>query len=142
MMNSRHLDIESVFQHELTPVPTALFNENGNRHSTKTKSTLKNKLKVEKSNRNLQKPDVYLADGCAIFWVVHWPSQGTLHDYVDSVVEYVVDILKYRDVYLVFTDRGNEYSTKIITITSRAGKHASRNHQLNLDTPLPPQQVF
>ena len=54
MMNSRDLNLTSVLQHELIPVPTALFDENGNMHITKTKSTLKNKLKVEKSNRNFR----------------------------------------------------------------------------------------
>ena len=89
MMNSRDLDFKSVSQYELACVSTALFNENGNMRITKTKSTLKNKLKVEKSNRNLQKPDMYLIDGWAIFWVIHWPSRGTVQDYVDGVVEYV-----------------------------------------------------
>ena len=49
--------------------------------------------------------------------------------------------LRAGDVYLIF-DRYLHGSTKQVTRSNRAGKDASRKHQLNLHTPLPAQKVI
>ena len=46
----------------------------------KSKSILKNKLKIEQSARATGQPDAIVIDGCAILWVVHWPSKGSVQD--------------------------------------------------------------
>ena len=55
---------------------------------TKTKSVLKRKLQVEQSSRTLQQPEVVIIDGCAILWIIHWPSQGTVQDFVNGFLQY------------------------------------------------------
>ena len=49
--------------------------------------------------------------------------------------------LRAGDVYLIF-DRHLPGSTKQVTRSNRAGKDASKKHQLNLHTPLPAQKVI
>ena len=67
--------------HELSPIPTSMFDKNGNMRDSKAKSNLKNALKMEVS-RLLAEQDVQATflDGCALLWVVPWPTYGTLHD--------------------------------------------------------------
>ena len=49
----------------------------------KTKSTLRNALKVEVLRR-LVEQDVQATflDRCAVLWVVPWPTSGTVHGYL------------------------------------------------------------
>ena len=49
MMNSRDLDLEDMFSHELAPISTSIFDEMREMRITTTKATLKNKIKVEMS---------------------------------------------------------------------------------------------
>ena len=82
---SRELDLKQVFQHELAPVPTSMFKDNGDMRITKTKSTLKNKLQVKQPVRTVCKqpaslPEVTIIDGCALLWVISWPSQAVVQD--------------------------------------------------------------
>ena len=49
-------------------------------------------------------------------------------------------LLQTSDVHFIF-DRYYTDSVKTLARMSRAGKDASRRHQLSLDTPLPPQKV-
>ena len=90
---SRELDLKQVFQHELAPVPTSMFKDNGDMRITKTKSTLKNKLQVKQPVRTVCKqpaslPEVTIIDGCALLWVISWPSQGVVQDYIDNSIHY------------------------------------------------------
>ena len=101
--------------HELSPIPTSMFDENGNMGDAKTKSNLKNALKVEVSRR-LAEQDVQATflDGCAVLWVVPWPTSGTVHDYLVRFRSYLHGHLAKSYVYLVF-DRYIEGSTKEAT---------------------------
>ena len=47
MSNSRNLDLKYLFEHELQPIQTSMFENSGKMRITKTKSTLKGKLQVE-----------------------------------------------------------------------------------------------
>lgn len=49
---------------------------------TKSKSTLKKKLEVEVSNRINPQPKAIILDGCAVLWVIRWPTTGTVDDFV------------------------------------------------------------
>jgi hypothetical protein len=139
LIHTRQVDLENIFEHELAPVPTSMFKENGDIRSG-VKAGLKGKLQVEQSARILLPAEVIIIDGCAMFWVLHWPTSGTVEDYINIFVEYVLKKLHDSDTYVVF-DRYYDYSIKSSTRNYRAGKQASRKHQLNLKTPLPPQKV-
>ncbi|KAG0712796.1 hypothetical protein GWK47_017680 [Chionoecetes opilio] len=76
---SRDLDIKEVLTYELSATPPALFDENGDMRS-QNKAMLKTKLQVQVSNRHIENPDGILIDGCALLWVIHWPSKGTVED--------------------------------------------------------------
>ena len=108
---------------------------------TKTKSTLKKKLQIEVSDRTCNPPECIILDGCAILWIINWPTHGTVEDYIKNFISYIIESLRKCDTYLIF-DRYYEKSIKFITRNTRAGKDASRHHQLLLNTPLPPQKVI
>jgi hypothetical protein len=140
LMHSRDLNLENIFHHELAPIPTSMFKDNGDMRITTSKATLKTKLKVEQSFITFQQANATIIDGCAALWVVHWPTQGTVQTYLDGFFKYILEKLSEQDVYLVF-DRYYNYSIKSGTRNSRAGKYASRLHKLTAATPLPPQNV-
>ena len=53
-----------------------------------------------------------ILDGCAIFWVIHWPAAGgTPTDFAENVLLYVLKLLSNSDVFLVL-DRYNKPSIK------------------------------
>ena len=141
LQQSRDIDLNWVLQYELAPVPTSMFNDKGQMRISKSKSTLKRKLQIEKSSRLATNPDTTIIDGCAILWIIHWPYMGTLQDYVDNFVSYISTSTGQSDVHLVF-DRYYDYSIKSGARQERAGQFASRCHQLSLQTLLPPQKVM
>ena len=134
--------MKNVMEYELAGVPPSMFKDNGEMRTT-SKCKLKSELKVEAtiSQRGKQKvPDAIILDGCAILWVVDWPTQGLVKDFVTNVMHYVIARLKEADTLLIF-DRYYVDSIKEGTRTSRAGSNASRQHQLSMSTPLPPKNV-
>ena len=74
--SGRDLDLQDVLSYELAAVPISLFTETGDLQISTTKATLKTKLKVEVSGENIPQPTDIIIDGCAMLWVVHWPSNG------------------------------------------------------------------
>ena len=117
----------------------SMFNENGNMRDAKTKSNHKNALKVEVS-RWLAEQDVQAKffDGCAVLWVVSWPTSGTVHDYLLRFRSYLHGHLAKSDVYLTF-DRYIEGSTKEATRCGR-DKGTSKAYTLRCTAHLPPQK--
>ena len=85
----------------------------------KAKSQLKRLLAIEVSSRNSIRPKRIVLDGCAILWVVHWPSKGKVINFIKNLLSYLAEKLKICDVYLVF-DRYYKYSTKSATRAFRA----------------------
>ena len=100
MMDPHDIDLKDVFSHELASVPRSIFDEMGEMQIT-TKATLQNKLKIEMSARTVQQADVTTIDGCAVLWVIDWPSQDSTN-YVDGFLCYIEQKLRYGDVFLVF----------------------------------------
>ena len=135
----RDIDITDVLSYELSPVPASLFDESGAMRA-QSKAVLKMKLQVEQSSRIQGVPDAVIIDGCAMLWTVHWPTSGTVEDYVVNVMGSIKYHLEHGEVYLVF-DRYIGNSTKQMTRSSRSGNDASRKHQLSLHTTLPTQKV-
>ena len=52
-MSTSSIEIEHVLKYELPPVPTSLFDENGDMQLNKREPELKNTLKTEVSNRHV-----------------------------------------------------------------------------------------
>ena len=141
LMNSRNIDVEHLFSYELAPIPTSMFTDNGDMRISKTKSVLKRKLQVEQSSQIYQQSEVSVIDGCAILWVIHWPSNGVVKDFVNGFIKFIFEKLSISNLYLVF-DRYYDFSIKSGTRKGRAGSLAARHHKIRLDTPLPSQKVI
>lgn len=109
----RDLDIKHVISYELFSVPTSLFDENGVMRA-QSKAVLKTKLKVEQSSQVQGAPDTVIIDGCAMLWTVHWPTNGTVLDYVINFMGTIKYHLRLCDVYLIF-NKYIEGSTKQMT---------------------------
>ena len=131
--SSRDVNIEEVMSCELSPVPTALFNDTGERRISKSNTVLKNRTKVKVSSRHVtQVVPCTVIDGCALIWIPRWPAssptkQPIVMDFVNKFKDQIKQRLKYGDVYLVF-DRYEEFSIKCSTRTSR-GTGGSRVFQ-------------
>ena len=132
-MNSRDIKVEHILSYELAPVPTSMFDEKTRKlHIAKSKSIPKNKLQVEQSACATEQLDAIAIDRCAILWVVHWPSKGSVQDLVTNVVKHVTSKLKGNTrVHVIFVHYC-ECSRK---------PQVSREHQLCLSSPLPSQEV-
>ena len=66
LLPSRNIDYRDIFKYELSPVQTLMFDDSGAMRITKTKSVLKQKLRVEQSARTSMQLQVVIIDGCAI----------------------------------------------------------------------------
>ena len=84
-----------------------MFNEKGAMCPCNQKSRLMARLKTEVSARPVGKPDAYFLDGCANFWVVAWPSKGTIGSLVENFRKYVIDKIKIADAYLILDRYGH-----------------------------------
>ena len=83
--SSRDIDINELLAHELAPVPTSMFADTGDMKISKSKSDLKKLLQTTVSVRQIEKEiTCFILDGSAILYVVNWPANGTLKDYVDN----------------------------------------------------------
>ena len=143
LTQSCDIDVKNLFEYELAPIPTVMFEEKDGLpvlKIAKSKSTMKKKLQVEVAFCVSDKSDGVILDGCAILWVIHWPSDGTVRDFVDGFNQYVVKMATCSHLNLIF-DRYKNCSIKSKTRSSRAGA-ASREYQLSLDMPMPPQSVM
>ena len=140
LLGASQIKLDDVFSYELSPIPTSLFEVNGEPRGSKAKSVLKNTLKVEIPARNDLKADIIIVGGCAILWVVHWPEKGTVHEFIRGFKKYLSDRLKQCSVYLIF-DKYLEYSIKSCTRLERASK-MSWSHNLTLVTPLPARETI
>ena len=78
-------------------------------------------LQVETSCRLQPKPDAIIIDGCAQFWHLSWPIQGTVETLANTFYRLIVSyLMEDIDVYLVF-DRYYNYSIKGQTRKQRTG---------------------
>ena len=131
--SGREMNLKEVLKYELSPIPTSMFTTNGEMRLATSKSTLKNKLKVEITGRYAPKPTSVIIGGSAILWVVHWPTQRTVQYLVGNVVSYVMGKMKDADVYLIF-DRHEDYSIKESSASKKSlAQHGGRKqaHTIN-----------
>ena len=97
----RNYDTKNLMAHELSPRPASMFDDSGAMKVAKTKSVLKNDLKVEVARRHAA-VDASFLDGCAVLWVVSWPTGGIVQDFLDNFRRHIKGYLESSDVYLVF----------------------------------------
>jgi len=131
----RDIDIKDVMGHELAPVPTSMYDDNGDMRIAKSKSNLKKILQVEVSDRVAGGANVSVLGGSAIFWVVHWPADGSVKECIANFKYAIEKRLRVEDVYLIF-DRYYDNSIKRVTRLSRA-TGVSRVHHLQVNSKLP-----
>ena len=135
-----YIDINGVRGHERAPVPTSMFDDTGDMRIAKSKSTLKKLFKLEVSDRVAGGANASVFDGSAILWVVPWPADGSVDDYIANFKYAIGKRLRVEDVYLIF-DRYYDYSTKSVTRGSRAAG-VSRVHHLQVNSKLPAQKIL
>ena len=137
LIGLKQIDLETALKYELAPVPTAMFEDDGNMRYPKSKSVLKTTLEVETSTCSIPAPDTLVIDGSAIFWTLAWPKEGTVTDLMELMYDYIESKLISQDVYFVF-DRYFLYSIKGSTRENRVENRT--NHQyFSLSAPLPPR---
>lgn len=139
LLSSRAVDLKDIMSHELAPVPTAMFDDNGDMRIATSKSILKKKLQITQPTRSAEKPDTIVVDGCAILWCIHWPKTGTIQNYLNGFWSYISLLLRTSNVFLVF-DRYFQYSIKSCTRIGRADPQ-SIAYKLTHETPLPKQST-
>ena len=84
LQKTREIDLKMVLHHELSPVPTSMFDDQGDMRIASSKHILKKKLGMTVSCRLTSEIELTILDGCAILWIIHWPSKGTVQDYVNN----------------------------------------------------------
>ena len=140
LMNTRVINLNDVLYYELAAVPTSIFDEkSGELRISNSKYILKQILQVEVTNPSRGTGDAVVIDGCAILWVLQWPSKGFIKDVVLNFVKYATNKMHcYRRTHVIF-DRYNT-SIKDATRCQRACE-AAREYKLTMNAPLPQQQV-
>lgn len=137
--SQRNYNTQDLMSHELASRPASMFDESGAMRVAKTKSVLKNNLKVEVPRRHTQ-IDASFLDGCAVLWVVPWPTGGIVQEFLNNFRCHIQSHMDSGDVYLVF-DRYMEGSIKESTRNER-DQGASRVYTLRPATRLPSQKVI
>ena len=107
---SRNISMNDILQYELSPVDTSLFRDAGAMCIPWHKS-LNKTLQVKHSGRTAASADAIIIGGCAVMWVIHWSTTGTVANYANIFMQYVCSLMNTRDVYLTF-DRYENGTTK------------------------------
>ena len=127
----RNIDLASVFQHELSPVPPALIDQYGCLRKG-NKAVLVSRLGI--IIQNPPPPDTLLVDASQLLYHVVWPSSGTVGDLAKGMETRLINY-KGAETYVIF-DRYDGISAKDHERQRRAGK-GSTEYQLTLNSPLP-----
>ena len=86
--SQRYYDTRNLMAHELAFRPASMFDDSGAMKVAKTKAVLKNTLKVEMERRHAE-VDASLLYGCAVLWVVPWPTGETVQDFLNNVRRHI-----------------------------------------------------
>ena len=78
----------------MAPVSPSMFKDNGDIRITKSKLILKQKLQVEVSDRICPVPGAIIINGCVMLWMIPWPTNGTVMDFVINILTYVKEQLQ------------------------------------------------
>ena len=139
-MSTRAIILNGMLMYEPAAFPTSIFDEkSGDLRISTSKSIIKRKLQVEDTNPSRGIPDPVVIDGCAILWVLQWPSKGFTNDVMVNFIKYATSNMHiYRRTHVIF-DRHNT-SFKDATRCQRSCE-ASREYKLTMNAPMPQQQV-
>ena len=78
LMSTIAIYLNDVLKYELVAVPTSIFDEkSGELRTLKSKSILKRRLQVEVTNPSRGTGDAVVIDGCAVLWVLQWPTKDS-----------------------------------------------------------------
>ena len=67
-----------------------MFTDSGDMRIGKSKAQLKIQLQVELSTRKTsQEIQCRVLDGSAVLWVIHWPLNGKVRDYIANFRKYI-----------------------------------------------------
>ncbi|MEM7297990.1 MAG: hypothetical protein AAF391_06960, partial [Bacteroidota bacterium] len=139
LLGTGQLEFNNLFDYELSPVPTSLFQDTGEPRFPTAKADLKNKMKIEVSSRGISNDAVLIDGGGMLHSAIHWPKDGFVADLVKVIDHYLTKTTASTDAYLIF-DRYYDYSIKSATRQKRIGKFKTA-HTLSLNTILPPKEV-
>ena len=67
-----------------------MFDYKGDMNSAKFKSSLGD-IGKKVSFRSLKKPELMVINGCAILWVVNWPTNGLVSNYSINCCDLLFD---------------------------------------------------
>ena len=84
LLGSNQLDFTTLFNYELAPVPTSLFEDSGKACYLTTISVLMNKLKDEVSSQGIVPDDVVVDGRVMLYSAIYWPKDGL----VDSAIRH------------------------------------------------------
>ena len=135
LLSASQIDLEDAFCYKLAAFTISIFEDSGEHQFTKSKSLLKNKLKVFFFTKH-KIPLSLKVVGCLTLL-----SFGREKDWFAKfyVKRYNFKILKDADVYLDF-DRYYENSIKSATRLQRIG-NIKRSHKITIETPLPAKGI-
>lgn len=132
----RDIDLAELFEYELAPLPSSLFDEYGDMRKS-TKAILVKKLAVS-ATATLGPVDAELVDGNEAIYHKLWPKNVTVEQYAN---QFVKSFAESHDTYIIF-DRYDENSVKAHERQRRAQGVSPRMYTLKSDMPLPPKDVI
>ena len=133
------MDLKSLFNYELAPVVTSLFEDSGEPRYGTSKSDLKNSLKVEVSSRGKELDAVLVDCGGMLHSAIYWPKDRQVSDLLKSIEKYACNLINLADLYMIF-DRHYDRRIKSDTRMKRIVGF-KRIHHLTLSSPLPAKKV-
>ena len=134
LVSQHDFNLKQVLSTELTSYPPSMSNADGQMRVASGKSTLKNSLQAEVSERSTTIPTPIVMDVSALLWTIDWPLNRTVETFISGFKIWLTRQLVGADIHLCF-DRYRDHSTKSTTRCARAA--TTRVHQLQLSTPLP-----
>ena len=133
---NRDIQLSEVFKHELTPVPSALFDEYGDMRKG-SKAVLTQKVAVF-SSTPLGQVDLEVIDGNEAIYHTSWQRNTIRKSFVDTFIK---SYDRPHDTYIVF-DRYDKHSIKSHERLRRAKGVISQDYVLNTNTMLPAKEVI
>ena len=139
LLENNQLDFTTLFNNELSPVPTSILHDSGAAMYPKSKVVLKNKLKLEVSVRGVEVDVVVVDGGDMLHSSIHRPKDGLVRGLAAGVEMCLSKLSQHSDVYVAF-DHYFEKSLKSDTQLQRIGNF-QRSQQLSIETSVPSKEV-
>ena len=102
LVSQRDLGLQQILATELTAYAPSMFQADGEMQVATGKSTLKNSLKVQVSQRLITSPTAIVMGVSAVLWTVDWPTHGTVGTFISGFKSWLRVRLSEADVHLCF----------------------------------------